>query len=215
MLQRAYSSCGFSMSLHSRNSVVKHGRSSHHRWLATHTTAGCASHDLSWEDEAVQDMMLSLQRRQAFPVPSKGNDISIQGESLRAASPLRSSSPDHPTPRFDWRRRAPSRAPSQGNIHKLSRDGEDVQAHIKRLIPQHLGIQPGERFYHEVKAYENRWVLLPASVVATELFLLDFYPYWSSSKSKRRRNFAKDWQSGPSRNCATRVIASPGCRHFG
>ncbi|KAH9993020.1 AAA domain-containing protein [Russula vinacea] len=32
--------------------------------------------------------------------------------------------------------------------------------HIKRLVPQQLEIQPGKRFYHEVKAYEDRFLPL-------------------------------------------------------
>lgn len=52
-----------------------------------------------------------------------------------------------------------SRATSQGRGHKFSRDGKDVRTHIKRLVPQQLEIQPEERFYHEVKAYEDRRVL--------------------------------------------------------
>jgi hypothetical protein len=53
-----------------------------------------------------------------------------------------------------------SRAPSRGLGHKFLRDGKDAQMHIKRLVPQQVEFQPEGRFYHEVKAYEDRCVLL-------------------------------------------------------
>jgi hypothetical protein len=107
--------------------------------------------------------MLSQSQRQGFPVLLEECGVSVQDESLRAASPLRSSAPGCSAPRFDWRHRAASRSPSQGHGHKLSCDRESAQTHVKRLVPQQLEIQPGGRFYHEVNAYEDRWVIVSCS----------------------------------------------------
>lgn len=89
-------------------------------------------------------------------MPLEERGVSVHDETLRAASPLHSSAPGYSAPRFDWRRRAASRSPSQGHAHKFSCDDKNIQTHIKRLVPQQLEIQPGKRFYHEVKAYEDR-----------------------------------------------------------
>lgn len=204
--QRTYSSSRIAPASHARSSVISRGSICHRRW-ASRTVIGCASYDRSWEEEALQDVMLSQQQR--FPVTLKEErGISIHDQSLRTASPLHSFAPNHPTPRFDWRRRALSRSPSRGH-------GKDAQKHVKRVVPQQLEIEPGGRFYHEVKAYEKRWVLLPCLKSLQSFFLPDFYPCWRSNKPKRRRKCAKDWQNGPSINCAIAVIASPGCRGFG
>jgi hypothetical protein len=212
MLHRAYSSCRFLASSRSRISELKHERSSHRRLLATHPSKGRASHDLSWEDEALQDMILSSSR-QSYPGSGKGVDF-VHDESLRAASPLRSPTHGSSSPRFDWRRRATSRAP-QRDRHKISGHGKDAKRYIKRLMPQQLEIEPGERFHQEVKAYEDRCVVRRVKRSPWNVSVLDFYPCWSSSKLKRRRNCAKGWQSGLSSDCAKRATASPGCRRFG
>lgn len=153
MFQRAYSSCRFSASSRSRDSAMKYGRPSHRRWLATYSEMGDASYDPSLEDEALQDMFSSP--RQGLSEPSKGVGF-VHDEALRAASPLRSPPPGLSTPRFDWRRRAISRAPPRGNRHEISRDGKDAQGHVKRLMPQQHEIRPGGRFHQEAKAYEDR-----------------------------------------------------------
>ena len=154
MFQRAYSSCRFSASSPSRNFVTKYGRPSHRRWLATYSTMGDSSYDPSWEDEALEHMFSSP----GFSEPSKGVSF-IHDEALRAASPLRSPAPGLSSPRFDWRRRATSRAPHRGNRHGISRDGKHAEGHVKRLMPQQHESRPGGRFYREAKAYEDRWVL--------------------------------------------------------
>ena len=151
--QRTVSSCRFSALPHSRNSLIRHEWTYQGRWLALQKRY--SSYDRSWEDEALQDAMLSRSQRQGLPVKECG--VSVQDETLRAASPLHSSVSGYSVPRFDWRRRAMSRA---AHGHKSSCDGKHAQTYIKRLMPQQRDIQPGERFYHEVKAYEDRWVLL-------------------------------------------------------
>jgi hypothetical protein len=212
--QRTYSSGRFAPTSHARSSVIRHELTRHRRWLASHTVIRYTSHIRSWQEEALRDVMLSQQ--QGFPVSLKEErGVFIHDESLRTASPLHSFAPDHPTPRFDWRRRAPSRAPSRSHGHRFSCDGKDEQTHVKRVVPQQLEIEPGGRFYHEVKAYEDRWVLLPCLRSLPSFFLPDFYPCWRLNKPKRRRKCAKDWQNGPSKNCVIAVIASPGCRRFG
>jgi hypothetical protein len=155
--QRMFSSCRFSAPSHSRNSSIRHEWTSQRRWLASQKSIGYSSYDRSWEDEALQDAMLSRSQRQCLPVSLKGCGVSVHDESLRAASPLHSSVSGYSAPRFDWRRRAMSRA---AHGHKSSCDGKHKQTHSKRLVPQQRDIQPGGRFYHEVKAYEDRWVLL-------------------------------------------------------
>jgi hypothetical protein len=204
--QRTYSSGRFAPASHALSSVVRHELIRHRPWLASHTVIRYTSHDRSWEEEALQDVMLSLKKERG---------VSIHDQSLRTASPLHSFEPDHSTPRFDWRRRAPSRAPSRSHGHRFSYDGKGPQTHVKRVVPQQPEIEPGGRFYHEVKAYENRWVLLPCLRSLPNFFLPDFYPCWRSNKPRRRRKCAKDWQNGPSKNCVIAVIASPGCRGFG
>ena len=154
--QRTFSSRRYSAPSHTRNSLIGHEWTSHCRWLVSQKRT---LYDRSWEEEALQDAISSRSQRQGFPVPLKECGVSTHDESLRAASPLRSSAPGYLAPRFDWRRRAMSRAPSLGHGHKFSRDGKDAHTHIKRLVPQQLEIQPGDRFYHEVKAYEDRCVL--------------------------------------------------------
>ena len=212
--QRTYSSGGFAPASHARSSVIRPELTCHRRWLASHPVTGCTSHDRSWEEEALQDVILSQQ--QSFPLSSKEErGVSIHDQYLRTASPIHSFSPDHPTSRFDWRRRAPSRAPSRSHGHRFPCDGKNAQTHVKRVVPQQLEIEPGGRFYHEVKAYEDRLVLLPSLGSLQTIFLSDFYPCWRPNKPKTRRRCAKDWQSGPSKNCAIAVIASPGCRGFG
>ncbi|KAH9960270.1 AAA domain-containing protein [Russula dissimulans] len=62
--------------------------------------------------------------------------------------------------RSDTLFRAASRVPSQGRKHRLSCDGKESRRHIKRLIPPQLETQPDERFYHELKAYEDRFLPL-------------------------------------------------------
>lgn len=146
--QRTYSSGGFVS--HARSSVIRHGLC-HRRWPVSHIVIRCASHDRSWEEEALQDVMLSQQQLK------EELRVSIHDQSLRTASPLHSFAPDHSTPRFDWRRRAPSRAPSRTPRQRSSYDGKDVRTHVKRVVPQQLDIEPGGRFCHEVKAYEDRW----------------------------------------------------------
>jgi hypothetical protein len=203
--QRTHSSGRFAPASHARSSVIRHGLTCHRRLLASNTVIRCTSHDRSWEEEALQDMM-----EQGFPVSSKEErGVSIHDQSLKTASPLHSFAPDHSAPRFDWRRRAASRAPSRSHGKK------NAQMRVKRVVPQQLEIEPGGRFYHEVKAYEDRWVILPCLRSLPTSFLPDFYPCWRSNKPKRRRKCAKDWQNGPSKNCVIAVIASPGCRGFG
>jgi hypothetical protein len=208
----------FSASSRSRNPIKKHGRPPPTRSLATRTATACATHYRTWQEEALQDMMLSWPQHQSFRVSSPEDNISVREESLRAASPLRSPPSDHSRPRFDWRLRASSRAPALRNGHKISRDGKETQSHVKRVIPQHPEIQSGERFHDEVKAYEDRWVFLSYLRPLQNPpypFLLDFYPCWGSSKPKRKRRREKDSQSGPSRDCASKVTASQGCWHSG
>src|SRR6267154_169681 len=201
--QRTYSSGRFAPASHAQSSVK-----------SSRTVVGCTSHDRSWEEEALQDVMLSQQ--QDFPVTSKEErGVSIHDHSLRTASPLHSFSPNHSTPRFDWRRRAPSRAPSQIHGHRFPRDVKDAQTHVKRVVPQQLEIEPGGRFYPEVKAYEDRWVLIPSLRSLLSYFLPDFFPCWRSNRPKRRRKCAKDWQNGPLKNSVIAVIASLGCLRFG
>jgi hypothetical protein len=153
VFQRTYLSCRFSAPSNPRNAVIRYERTFHRRWLASHKAMERTFHDRSWEEEAFQDTMLSRPQRQGFPVSL---EECSRDESLKAASPLRSSSSGSSAPRFDWRRRAASRAPSQDHEHKVSCDGKDAHTHIKRLVPQQLEIPPGGRFYHEVKAYEDR-----------------------------------------------------------
>ena len=212
VFQRTHSSYGFSASSHSQNSLIRHNWTSRRRWPVSHNAT---LHDRSWEDEAFQDTILSRSQRQGFQVPIEERGVSVHDETLRAASPLRSSAPGCPAPRFDWRRRAASRSPSQGHGYKISCCGKNMQTHIKRLVPQQLEIQPGERFYHEVEAYGDRWVILSCLRLLQSFSLPDFYPCWSSNRPKRKRKCAKDWQNGPSKDSATRVIASPGCQRFG
>jgi hypothetical protein len=212
--QRTYSSGRFAPASHARSSVIRHELTCHRRWLAPHTVIRCSSHDRSWEEEALQDVMLSQQ--QDSPVSLKEErGVSIHDQSLRTASPLHSFAPDYFTSRFDWRRRAPSRAPSRSHGHRFSYDGKDAQTHVKRVVPQQLEIEPGGRFYHEVKAYEDRWVFIPRLRSLPSFFLPDFYPCWRPNKPKMRRKCAKDWQNGPSKNCVIAVIASLGCPRFG
>ncbi|KAH9976642.1 AAA domain-containing protein [Lactifluus volemus] len=59
------------------------------------------------------------------------------------ASPLRSSVASDRSPRFDWRLRAPSRAPASRN--KTSRAVRQAR------VPQHFEIEPEARFHNEVK----------------------------------------------------------------
>ena len=169
--QRTYSSGGFASSSRAWSPVMRHELACHRRWMASHTVIGCTSHDRSWEEEAFQDVMLSQQQR--FPVSLKEQrGVSIpHDQSLRTASPLHSFSPDHSTSRFDWRRRAPSRAPSRSHGHRFSKV---AQKHVRRVVPQQLEIEPGGRFYHEVKAYKDRWVLLPCLKSLQIFFLPDF-----------------------------------------
>jgi hypothetical protein len=174
MFQRAYSSCRSSVSSPSRNAVTKYGRLSHRRWLETDSAMEDASYDPSWEDEALQHTFSSL--RQGLSLPSKGVS-SVHDEALRAASPLRSPTLGLSSPRFDWRRRATSRAPPRGNRHEVSRDGKNAEGHVKRLVPQQHEIRVGGRFHQEVKAYEDRWVLVSHPGGHHETFFLpDFYP---------------------------------------
>lgn len=139
-------------------------------------------HDRSWEEEALQDVMLSQQ--QDFSASLKEErGVSIHDQSLRTASPLHSFAPNHSTPRFDWRRRAPSRAPSRSHGHRFSRDGTDEQTHVKRVVPQQLEIEPGGRFYHEVKAYEDRFLpLLEAEQAEEEKEMRERLAKWPIKK---------------------------------
>jgi hypothetical protein len=168
MLHRAFSSCRFSASSRSRSSLIKYERSSHCRRLVTRSARACAPHDPSWEEEALQDMILSSSSRQDYPEPWNGVGP-VRDESLRAASPLRSPAQGSPSPRFDWRRRATSRAP-QRDRHGISANVKDTKRYIKRLMPQQLEIEPGKRFHQEVKAYEDRYVVLSRREVAIEPF---------------------------------------------
>ena len=129
----------------SQNTVTRRGRSLPMRSLATHVA-------LSLEDEAFQDV---LSQSHGLPL-STGHGVSVYDESLKAASPLRSPPPGPPSPRFDWRLRATSRATARSGGLQPSQGGIDSRKYIKRVIPQHLEIQPGERFHQEVKAYEAR-----------------------------------------------------------
>jgi hypothetical protein len=122
--------------LHSQNIVSGRARSPPKRSLATHAATA-----RSLEEEAFQDMLSQSHRHRH-----------VYDESLKAASPLRSPGP--PSPRFDWRHRATSRTAASGL--QPSHDGTDSRKYIKRVVPQHLEIQPGERFHHEANAYEDR-----------------------------------------------------------
>ncbi|KAF8272687.1 P-loop containing nucleoside triphosphate hydrolase protein, partial [Lactarius quietus] len=62
--------------------------------------------------------------------------------------------------RFDWRLRTTSRAAARSGSLQPSHDATDSRTYIKRVIPQHLDIQSGERFHHEVNAYEERFLPL-------------------------------------------------------
>lgn len=180
--QRTYSSGRFAPPSHARSPALSRGSICHRRWLASRTGAGCTSHDRSWEEEALQDVMLSQQ--QDFLVSLKDErGISIHDQSLRTASPLHSFAPNHPTPRFDWRRRALSRAPSRSH-------GKDAQTHVKRVVPQHREIEPGGRFYHEVKAYESRWVLFPVFEVITKFLSIQISTLAGGRTSRRREGNA-------------------------
>ncbi|KAH8977191.1 P-loop containing nucleoside triphosphate hydrolase protein [Lactarius hatsudake] len=137
--------------LHSQNIVKGRGRSPPKRSLATHVATA-----RSWEDEAFQD---ALSQSHRLP-PSTEHGVSVYDESLKAASPLRSPPPEPLSPRFDWRLRATSRAVTRSGGLQSSHDGANSRAYVKRVIPQHLEIQSGEPFHHEVNAYENRFLPL-------------------------------------------------------
>jgi hypothetical protein len=154
MLHRSYSSCRLLASSRSGVPLMKHQRSSDRRRLATHSAMAYASHDLSWEDEAFQDIIQSSQSRQE---PWQGAS-SVHDESHRAASPLRSSTHGNPSPRFDWRRRATSRAPPQRDRHEICGAAKDKKSYMKRLMPQQLEIESGKPFHQEVRLYEDRCV---------------------------------------------------------
>lgn len=136
-------------SLHSQNIVVTgRRRSPPKRSLATHAATA-----RSLEDEAFQDVF--SQSHGHLPL-TEVYDESVYDESLKAASPLPSPPLGSPSPRFDWRLRATSRAAARSGGLQPSRDGTDSRTYIKRVVPQHVEIQPGERFHHEANAYENR-----------------------------------------------------------
>ncbi|KAH9033101.1 hypothetical protein EDB85DRAFT_1147860 [Lactarius pseudohatsudake] len=137
--------------LHSQNIVTARGRSPPKRSLATHVATS-----RSWEDEAFQD---ALSQSHGL-LPSTEHGVSVYDESLKAASPLRSPPPEPLSPRFDWRLRATSRAATRSGGLRSSHDGANSRAYIKRVIPQHLEIQSGEPFHHEVNGYENRFLPL-------------------------------------------------------
>jgi hypothetical protein len=199
------------------NSVTRHSWPSSRRFLATHTATAYTSHHRTWEDEALQDVISSWPQQQNLRVssPDENKSITVRDESLKAASPLQSPVSDCSPPRFDWRLRAPSRAHGTRNDHKTSRDRKGAQSYVKRVIPKQPKIQPGERFHDEVRAYEDRCVFMSYPRLLRSPSLLGFCPCWTSSKRKRKESCGKDWQSGPSSDCAPRVTASPGCQLSG
>jgi hypothetical protein len=131
------------------NIVPRRRHSPPRRSLATHAARAL-------EDEAFQEL---LSQSHGLP-PSTGRGVSVYDESydqsLKAASPLRSPPLGPPSPRFDWRLRATSRAAAKGVGLQPSHGETDSRTYIKRVIPQHAEIQSGERFHHEVNAYEER-----------------------------------------------------------
>jgi hypothetical protein len=203
--QRTYSSGRFSLA------PASHTRGS----LASHTVA---SHGRSWEEEApeeeaLQDVMLSQQ--QDFPVLAKEErGVSIHDQSLRTASPLHSFAPDRSTPRFDWRRRAPSRAPFRSHGHKFSCDGKGAQTHVKRVVPQQLEIESGGRFYHEVKAYEDRWVLFFMFEVIIKLLFARFLPLLEAEKVEDEKELRERLAKWPIKKLCDRGYCITGMSAF-
>ena len=133
-----------------QNIVTRRRRSPPKRSLATHAARAL-------EDEAFQELLLS--QSHGLP-PLTGRGVSLHDksydESLKAASPLRSPPLDPPSPRFDWRLRATSRATAKSVGLRPLHGGTDSRTYIRRVIPQHTEIQPGARFHQEVNAYEER-----------------------------------------------------------
>jgi hypothetical protein len=151
-LTRAASNARSPRSAMSAQNIVRRRRHSPpKRSLATHA----ARARLALEDEAFQEL---LSQSHGLP-PLAGRGVPVYDESydesLKAASPLRSPF-GPPSPRFDWRLRATSRAAAKGVGLQPSHDGTNSRTYIKRVIPQHAEIQSGERFHREVNAYEER-----------------------------------------------------------
>jgi hypothetical protein len=133
--------------------------------------------------------------------------ISIHDQSLRTASPLHSIGPDHPTPRFDWRRRALSRAPYRSH-------GKDTQTRVKRVVPQQPEIEPGGRFYHEVKAYENRWVLFFMFEVITKLLSARFLPLLEAEQAEDEKEMRERLAKWPIKKLCDRGYCITGMSGF-
>jgi hypothetical protein len=156
-----------------------------------------------------------LSQQQNFPVSLKEErDVSIHDQSLRTASPLHSFAPDHSTSRFDWRCRAPSRAPSRSHGHRVSRDGKDAQAHVKRVVPQQLEIEPGGRFYHEVKAYEDRWVLIPCLRSLPSFLSARFLPLLEAEQAEEEKEMRERLAKWPIKKLCDRGYCITGVSAF-
>lgn len=60
-----------------------------------------------------------------------------------------------PTPRFDWRQRAPSQTRPTNTAGRI-----ESGKMTKRKMPPPIAVQPGQPFHEEIKAYEDRLVSL-------------------------------------------------------
>ncbi|KIJ60439.1 hypothetical protein HYDPIDRAFT_98653 [Hydnomerulius pinastri MD-312] len=86
-------------------------------------------------------------------------------------------SPLAPSTRFDWRLRAPSRCKG---VPELPEKVEGRRVYIKRVAPPSNEVQPGEPFYDEIQAYNDRFLpLLLAEQVEDESVLRERLSTWS------------------------------------
>ncbi|KAG6328408.1 hypothetical protein ID866_10681 [Astraeus odoratus] len=92
-------------------------------------------------------------------------------------------SPLTPSPRFDWRLRAPSRSKRTLARQADKKRHAEYKGYAKRLMPPHTLARPGDAYFEEIRAY-NKWFLplLEAEQAEGEAVLRERLATWSLSR---------------------------------
>ncbi|KAH7882136.1 P-loop containing nucleoside triphosphate hydrolase protein [Phlebopus sp. FC_14] len=108
-------------------------------------------------------------------------------------------SPLAPSTRFDWRLRAPSRF-NGTQCSPQKREGGSV--YVKRIAPPYIQVRPGEPYYDEIQAYNNRFLpLLGAEQAEEEAVLRERLSTWSLQRLREEGYCLTDlsafWMEAP------------------
>ena len=81
-------------------------------------------------------------------------------------------------------------------------------------MPQQLEIEPGGRFYHEVKAYEDRWALIPCWRSLLSFLSARFLPLLEAEQAEEEKEMRERLAKWPIKKLCDRGYCITGMSAF-